>query len=155
MAAAVRAVRITARARPEDGPPGATLTLAFERRSRSRQRVILDDGRDAALVLERGTVLRGGDLLRSEDGLVVEVRAGPEPVSVARAADPLALARAASHLGNRHVPVQVLSGALRFGHDHVLDEMVTGLGLEVAYAELPFEPEAGAYGGGHHHHHEH
>jgi len=146
------AERLTVRARaaPADGRAVATLTLPYERRSRSRQRTALDDGREAALVLARGTVLRGGDRLRSECGAVIEVVAGPEPVSVARSSDPVALARAAYHLGNRHVALQVLAGELRYRHDHVLDEMVTGLGLEVGYGELPFEPETGAYGGHHH-----
>jgi len=75
----------------------------------------------------------------------VQVLAAPERVSTVRCADPLLLARAAYHLGNRHVPLQIEAGFLRYQHDHVLDEMVRGLGLEVLIEQAPFEPEAGAY----------
>ena len=126
-----------------------TLTLPFERRQRSRQRVVLDDGSEAQLMLPRGTVLRDGDVLGSgADGAPVRVRAAVEEVSVAASTDPALLLRAAYHLGNRHVPVQLGPGWLRYGHDHVLDELCRGLGLEVGVAQRPFEPEAGAYAGG-------
>ena len=131
--------------------PDGRLTLPFELRRKSRLRTRLDDGRAVALLLERGSVLRGGDRLRSDCGRCIEVAAGPEPVSVVRSGDARTLARAAYHLGNRHVPVQVGRHELRYLADHVLDEMVAGLGAEVVRAELPFEPEAGAYG--HHGHH--
>jgi urease accessory protein len=99
-------------------------------------------------------VLRGGDMLLGNDGRVIEVVAAPELLMEAASDDPLQLARAAYHLGNRHVAVQVLSGSLRFARDHVLGEMLRGLGLSVSELEAPFEPEAGAYGahGGHGHH---
>lgn len=138
---------------------GATrsLTLPFDRRERSRQRVVLDDGSAAVLMLPRGTLLRDGDLLAGPAGgcrAPVLVRAAAEPVSVAISADPLLLLRAAYHLGNRHVPLQIGSGWLRYLSDHVLDELCRGLGLQVESASLPFEPEAGAYAGsGHGHHH--
>lgn len=128
--------------------PQDVLWLPFELRRRSRLRARLESGDEAALFLERGTVLKDGDLLRAPDGTVVVVRAAPEEVSCARAADGRLLARAAYHLGNRHVAVQVLPGALRYLHDHVLDEMVRGLGLVVTVEQAPFEPEAGAYGEG-------
>jgi urease accessory protein len=146
------------------------LVLPFELRQRSRQRCRLSSGEEVALVLERGTVLRGGDRLRAEDGRIVEVVAAPETVSVVRASDPWRLARAAYHLGNRHIPVQVGNGWLRYLHDHVLDDMVHGLGFALDIQVQPFEPEAGAYahaghsnghalGNGHahgnHHDHEH
>jgi len=135
----------------------ATLTLPYESRTRGRLRVTLDDGTPAGLFLERGGVLRDGDLLASDDGLVVKVRAAPEAVSTVRSSDPLALARAAYHLGNRHVPLQIAPGMLRYRHDHVLDDMVRGLGLDVVSEDAPFEPEAGAYhrSAGHHHDHGH
>ena len=126
--------------------PDGRLTLPFELRRKSRLRTRLDDGRAVALLLERGSVLRGGDRLRSDCGRCIEVAAGPEPVSVVRSDDARTLARAAYHLGNRHVPVQVGRHELRYLADHVLDEMVAGLGAEVVRTELPFEPEAGAYG---------
>lgn len=123
----------------------ATVTLPFDRRQRTRQRLFLDDGREAALLLPRGTVLRGGDRLRSEDGEVIAVRAAAEQVSTAFCADPLQLARAAYHLGNRHIAVQIGTGWLRYLHDHVLDHMLREMGMHVTRETVPFEPEAGAY----------
>ncbi|HEK0909156.1 urease accessory protein UreE [Pseudomonas parafulva] len=123
-----------------------TVTLDVDSRIKSRLRVTLDDGREAGLMLERGHLLRGGELLADADGQhLVQVLAAPERVSTVRCADPLLLARAAYHLGNRHVPLQIEAGFLRYQHDHVLDEMVRGLGLEVLIEQAPFEPEAGAY----------
>lgn len=128
-------------------PAQTTLTLPFEVRQKSRLRATLDDGREAGLILERGTLLRGGDLLRAEDGTVVEVRAAPESVSTAFARDPELLTRAAYHLGNRHIAVQIGDTWLRYLHDHVLDHMLEQLGLQVTLEQVPFEPEAGAYEG--------
>lgn len=129
------------------------LELPFEDRQRSRLRVQLRSGEPAALLLPRGTVLRGGDLLQTTCGRSVRVVAAAEWVSVAASADPLLLTRAAYHLGNRHVPVEVTAEALCYLHDHVLDDMVRGLGLRVHRAEAPFEPEGGAYAGRHDHGH--
>lgn len=137
-------LRITERIR--EGEPSASLTMPLEQRVRARLRVTLDDGRDAGLFLDRGPILRDGDLLRAEDGSVIRVQAAPEPVSVARTGDAHLLARICYHLGNRHAPLQILAGEVRYSHDHVLDDMLRGLGLEPGYAELPFEPEPGAYG---------
>ncbi|MBM3103783.1 MULTISPECIES: urease accessory protein UreE [Pseudomonas] len=124
----------------------ATVTLTLDTRIKSRVRVTLDDGREAGLMLERGQLLRGGQLLSDEQGIeAIRVVAAAEPVSTVRCADPLLLARASYHLGNRHVPLQIDSGLLRYQHDHVLDEMVRGLGLQVTLEQAPFEPEAGAY----------
>jgi urease accessory protein len=139
----------------EDLPARATLTLPFDLRQKSRLRTRLDSGEDVGLFLPRGTVLRHGDRLRTTDGRVVEVRAAPETVSTARTDDPLMLARAAYHLGNRHVALEIGPGWLRYLHDHVLDRMVRELGLDVVCGQVPFEPETGAYDGGHHHGHEH
>ena len=130
--------------------PAATLTLSFDQRQRSRLRVTLDDGREAALLLERGTVLRGGCCLGSDDGVIVRVNAAPEPVSTVLCADPHLLARACYHLGNRHIPLQIGAGWVRYQQDHVLDDLVHGLGLHPVAESAPFEPEAGAYG--HHGH---
>jgi urease accessory protein len=124
-----------------------TLTLSFEERQKSRQRVALDGGEEAALVLARGTCLSDGDLLRAEDGRVIAVRAAPEPVTTALTADPTLLARAAYHLGNRHVALQIGEGSVRYLEDHVLDAMVAALGLRLVHEQRPFEPEAGAYHG--------
>jgi urease accessory protein len=131
------------------GAVGDTLTLPFEQRQKSRQRVVLDSGQEAGIALPPGTSLYDGDLLRGPGDLLVKVRAASELLSVARTADPLRLARACYHLGNRHVPVQVGPGWVRYGHDHVLDQMLLGLGMEVGCEQLPFEPEPGAYAAGH------
>ena len=130
-----------------------SLTLPYDRRVRSRLRVTLDSGREAALQLPRGLVLRHGQCLAGSDGSVVRVRAAVEKVSTARCDDPLGLARACYHLGNRHVPLQVEPGFVRYQHDHVLDSMLVGLGLAVVVELAPFEPEPGAYAAGHAHAH--
>ena len=135
-----------------------SLTLTLDQRVKSRLRVVLDDGAEAGLFLQRGGILRHGDRIATEDGYVVEVRAAPEPVSTVRCGDPQLIARACYHLGNRHVPLQIEPGWLRYQHDQVLDEMLRGLGLEPELEQAPFEPEPGAYsghghgGGGDHHH---
>lgn len=128
------------------------LELRFDARERCRQRVRLASGEEAALLLARGTVLRGGDLLAGDDGRVVQVVAAPEPTLVAHCADPALLARCAYHLGNRHARVQVGAGWLRIQDDPVLGEMLEGLGARVGPELAPFEPEAGAYGGHAHAH---
>ena len=130
----------------------ATLTLPFELRQKSRLRVKLDNGEEAGLILPRGSVLRGGDCLRAENGVIIQIQAASESVTTAYTDNPTLLARACYHLGNRHVPLQVGDGWLRYLHDHVLDEMVEKLSLDVKQENTPFEPESGAYGGGGHHH---
>ncbi len=132
-----------------------TLTLPFEARQKSRLRARLDNGEDAALFLERGMILRHGDTLQSREGLVVKINAAAETVSTFYSEEPITLARACYHLGNRHVALQIGEGWGRYLHDHVLDELVRGLGLRVEVEQAPFEPEAGAYQGGGHHHHGH
>ena len=135
--------------------PSVSLTLPFEKRQKSRLRVSLNDKQEAALMLERGSILRHGDLLRAENGLIVEVRAANEEVAVISTKDSFLLARACYHLGNRHVPLQIGEGWLRFQRDHVLEEMVQSLGLAVKHELSPFEPEGGAYGGHSSHSHSH
>lgn len=133
-----------------------TLSLPIDKRSKSRLKVTLDDGRDAGLFLPRGQVLRGGDLLESTEGLIIKIMAAPETVSTVHAKDAHSLARVCYHLGNRHVPLQITSNWARYQHDHVLDDMVVGLGLEVSVEQAPFEPEAGAYKSTRNaHHHKH
>lgn len=134
--------------------PTHRLTLGFEARCKSRLRARLDGGEEIGLFLPRGHILRGGDLLQGRHGEVIEVRAAAEHVTQACCDDALLLARAAYHLGNRHVAVQLLPGALRIQADAVLGQMLTGLGLQVSELDAPFEPEAGAYGG-HAAHHAH
>jgi len=144
-------------------PPTDSVALAYDERKRSRLKVLLASGTEAGIFLERGDHLHDGDRLLAEDNTaVVEILAAPEKLIEAVAGTPLLFARAAYHLGNRHVPVQILpteqGGKLRFQTDHVLAEMVKGIGCAVAEVEAPFQPESGAYGsqGSHHHHgHEH
>jgi urease accessory protein len=136
---------------PGASPAAEQLVLPFELRQKSRLRARLASGTEVGLFLERGIVLRGGDLLLAEDDTVIEVVAALETVSTVRDADAMRLARAGYHLGNRHVPVEIGDGWLRYGHDHVLDDMVRGLGLTVMIEQAPFEPEAGAYGHSHEH----
>ena len=127
------------------------LKLPFESRQKSRLKTKLVSGEDVGLMLPRGEILRGGDLVTASDGRVIEVVAEPEKVLHIETKD---LAKVAYHLGNRHVPVQVGEGFLRIMEDHVLEEMVQKLGAKVSHVEAPFEPEAGAYAGGHHQHDE-
>ncbi len=135
-----------------------TLSLPFDIRSRSRFKGRLESGEEVGVMLDRGQILRGGDRLLAEDGRVVEIVAAPESVSTATASELALLARGAYHLGNRHVPLQIGPSWLRYGHDHVLDDMMRRLGFQVSVENLPFEPEAGAYhthGTGHGHSHNH
>jgi urease accessory protein len=152
-------MRTAHRLAPREAAADARLVLAYHDRRRCRQRAQLDSGEEIALLLPRGTVLRAGDRLATDDGSIVAVVAAPESLSVATCPDPLLLARAAYHLGNRHVPLQIEAGRLSYRHDHVLDHLVQSLGLLVTATEGPFEPESGAYQGhaahdhasGHHH----
>lgn len=137
------------------GAASGQLRLPFDARQKSRLRARLASGEEVALLLPRGEWLRGGDLVRASDGRVIEVVAEPEALLHVTCGSPAALARAAYHLGNRHVPVQVGDGYLRLAADHVLEAMLKGLGATVTPIQAPFEPEAGAYAsGGHPHHHE-
>ncbi|EMW1797459.1 urease accessory protein UreE [Escherichia coli] len=124
----------------------ASVTLPVDMRVKCRIKVTLNDGRQAGLLLPRGLLLRDGDILSNENGdEFIKVIAADEAVSVVRCADPFMLAKACWHLGNRHVPLQIMPGELRYHHDHVLDDMLRQFGLDVDFAHLPFEPEAGAY----------
>lgn len=131
----------------DDAQATEKLLLPFEARCKSRLRTQLAGGEECGLFLERGTVLRGGDRLAANDGRVVEVVAAPEALCEAVSSDALLLLRAAYHLGNRHVAVEVGPCRLRFARDAVLAEMVRGLGLPVRDIEASFEPESGAYAG--------
>ncbi|MBK8525003.1 MAG: urease accessory protein UreE [Betaproteobacteria bacterium] len=145
--------------RRTNAPATDAVALAYDERKRSRLKVTLASGREAGIFLERGDYLRGGDRLLAEGSSdVVEIVAAPEKLIEAKADKPLLFARAAYHLGNRHVPVQILptesGGSLRFQTDHVLADMVKGLGCAITETDAPFQPESGAYGahGGQQHH---
>lgn len=148
-----------------DQPIDDQVALSFDLRQKSRLRVKLQSGSEAALYMQRGTILRGGDLLQAETGEVVAVIAADQAVMKVTADTAKSLARAAYHLGNRHVPLEIGDGWLKLETDSVLKDMLTGLGVSVTELQAPFEPESGAYAsGGHHddhsqnaehHHHEH
>jgi urease accessory protein len=142
---------IESRAAAQDRHDGE-LKLPFELRQKSRLRTHLVSGEEAGLFLAHGEILRGGDFLRANDGRIVKVVADDEDLMQASSTNPFVLARAAYHLGNRHVPVQVDKSWLRFQADEVLAKMLRGLNVKVDSLTAPFEPEAGAYAGGHHHH---
>lgn len=129
----------------------AQLILPFELREKSRLRVTMSNGEEVGVYTTRGTVLRDGDLMQSDDGRVVQIVAAQEPTYRVECANPLALLRCAFHLGNRHTQAQVGDGFLRIRQDAVLKEMLHGLGASVIEEQASFEPESGAYGGGHHH----
>jgi urease accessory protein len=127
------------------------LVLPFELRRKSRFRSTLDNGAEVALFLPRGTVLRNGDLLEAQDGSPIRVVAAPENVLYVTADHPLDLMRVAYHLGNRHIPVELGENYVKLETDPVLKEMLLQLGATLREDYLPFQPEAGAYGGGHRH----
>lgn len=129
-----------------------TLALTAFERTKSRHRFETDHGQAVFLRLPRGTVLRDGDLLRSEsDRTLIRVSAKPEPVLNVSAIASTDLLRAAYHLGNRHVPLEIAATYLRLSPDPVLRKMLEHLGVEVQEAVLPFQPEQGAYGQSHSH----
>ena len=130
------------------------LTLPWEIRQKGRFRTFTDAGEETGVFLPRGGVLREGELLQTECGKVLQVRARPERLTEARASDWLTFSRVCYHLGNRHVPLQIGELWVRFQPDHVLQEMVELLGLQTGSVEAGFNPEEGAYSGGHHHHHD-
>ncbi len=119
-------------------------------RQRTRLRVEVN-GTCFAVLLSPGPTLADGDLLADANAARLRVRAAAEPVMIVRTSDPCLLARAAWHLGNRHVAVEIESGGLSLQPDHVLESMLSGLGLAVARDLRPFRPEPGAYHGGHAH----
>ena len=127
-------------------PVALTLALTADERSRSRHRFDSTEGTSVYLQLPRGTVLHDGDLLQSDDGLVVRVLAKPEPVLTVRAEVSVHLLQAAYHLGNRHVPLEIQPAYLRLSPDPVLRDMLEHRGLQVVEEVQPFQPEAGAYG---------
>ena len=144
----------------------AELPLPYELREKSRLRATLATGEEVALFVARGTVLRGGDCLKGDDGRIVRIVAAPEAVLEVECHDVDEFARCAYHLGNRHTPVQIIGHredghyALRIRADHVLADMLAGLGAHSTEVRMPFEPETGAYGGhshagGHDHGHAH
>ena len=138
----------------------ATVSLDWDTRQKSRFEATDSSGRALGVLLPQGTAVRGGDVLVADDGSLVRVEAAPQPVLVVRhCADHGALSdllRAAYHLGNRHVAVELKPDHLKLEPDHVLAQLLRRMHLIVSEESTAFEPEAGAYeGGGHEHQHEH
>jgi urease accessory protein len=125
--------------------PTDTVVLDFDDRHRRRMAMTGTRGLAFLLDLENAVALRGGDALVLEDGRLVEVVAAAEPLIEIRGTDPHHLIRVAWHLGNRHLPTQIMAKALRIRRDHVIEAMVKGLGARVIEIEAPFDPEGGAY----------
>ncbi|WP_407149030.1 urease accessory protein UreE [Bradyrhizobium sp. ORS 86] len=127
--------------------PADTVVLDFDDRHRRRMAMTGTRGLEFLLDLEAAVALRGGDALVLEDGRLIEVVAAPEPLVEIRGSDPHHLIRVAWHLGNRHLPTQIMPKGLRIRRDHVIEAMVKGLGARVIEIEAPFDPEGGAYAG--------
>jgi urease accessory protein len=129
-----------------------TVVLDFDDRHRRRMAMTGTRGLQFLLDLESAVALRGGDALVLDDGRLIEVVAAAEPLIEIRGSDPHHLVRVAWHLGNRHLPTQIMAKGLRIRRDHVIEAMVKGLGARVIEIEAPFDPEGGAYAGGGHGH---
>jgi urease accessory protein len=126
-------------------PAADTVVLDFDDRHRRRMAMTGTRGLSFLLDIEQAVALRGGDALVLDDGRLVEVVAAAEPLLEIRATDPQHLVRIAWHLGNRHLPTQIVGKGLRIRRDHVIEAMVAGLGAKVTPIEAPFDPEGGAY----------
>jgi urease accessory protein len=140
----IRATRVQGQHRWSQ-PPADTIVLGFDDRHRRRMAMTGTRGLEFLLDLENAVALRGGDALVLDDGRLVEVVAAPEPLAEIRCNDPQHLVRVAWHLGNRHLPTQIMAKGLRIRRDHVIEAMVKGLGARVIEIEAPFDPEGGAY----------
>ena len=135
-------------------PPVDTVLIDYDRRHRRRIQLTTEAGAALLLDLPQAARLRDGDGLALDGGGLVLVRARPEPLLDIHAHDAAGLVRIAWHLGNRHLPVQLLGSHIRIRADHVIADMVHGLGGHVHEIDAPFDPEAGAYAGGHSHAHD-
>ncbi|MBN9411302.1 MAG: urease accessory protein UreE [Burkholderiales bacterium] len=144
----------------------ATVQLDWDVRQKSRFDATDSQGRALGVFLPRGTLVRGGDVLVAADGSLIRVVAAPQPVLVithcTEHGTPFDLLRAAYHLGNRHVPIELTPTHLKIEPDHVLADMLRAMHLIVRAADEAFEPEGGAYGAhsashghGHGHSHDH
>ena len=137
----------------------ACVVLDWDTRQKSRFQATDDQGRELGVFLPRGTLVRGGDVLVAEDGSLIRVEAAPQPllrITACKAhGSPFDLTRAAYHLGNRHVPIELQPDHLKIEPDHVLADMLRAMHLIVHEVNEGFEPEGGAYSSAPHGHHEH
>lgn len=129
------------------------VVLTYAERQKSRHKCETACGKTLGWFIDRGIVLASDDLLVCTNGELVRVIAAPESVCDVFVEDKLLFARLAYHLGNRHVPLQLVGHTLRFQQDHVLEQMVEGLGGQAQHVCQPFHPESGAYHS--HRHHDH
>lgn len=151
-----RATNVLMQAEGGDRQPAGRLRLDHHHRHRRRLTLKTEEGETILLDLPAAVHLRGGDRLLLDDGAVLEVEAVDEALLHITAADTASLVRIAWHLGNRHLPTQLLGDALRIREDHVLEAMIRLLGGTVVHVAAPFDPEGGAYAGAPaHHHHAH
>lgn len=125
-----------------------TVTLAYDDRHRRRLKLETDSGTPFLLDFEKPVILATGDILQCDDGLLIRVEAAPETLVEIRAPKGDDLIRLAWHLGNRHLPTELLPGALRIRRDHVIEDMLLRLGADIKPVTAPFNPEGGAYGHG-------
>jgi urease accessory protein len=139
---------------PNDTAVGS-LTLDFDQRHRRRIRLTDDLGQDLLLDLPDAVAMADGDGLHLDDGRWLRIRAAIELVVEIRHTDPSQLLRLAWHLGNRHVPTEIRDQVLCIRPDHVIEEMLFGLGAKLIKVQVAFQPQSGAYGRHHHHHHVH
>ena len=138
-----------------DGNILDTITLDFDSRRRRRIKLTADGGMEFLLNLQEVKTLRDGDILVLEDGSGIMVRAKDEPVVDVRSPDLAHLVRVAWHLGNRHLPTELMADRLRIRQDHVIEDMLVRLGAIVERLDAPFNPEGGAYGHGETEGHDH
>jgi len=152
-----RASSVTAAGHRHDRPVVDTVILDYAQRNAQKVTVIGVKGTNVEIDLHEPVRLRTDDLLVLDDGTLVEVVAAPEPLIEARVTDVAGLSRLAWHLGDRHVPVQVLPNRIRARRDPAIEVLLTSLGAKVALIDAPFEPEGGAYASsqGHDHGHDH
>ena len=145
-----RATRVHPTGHWPQAESAGSVTLAFDDRFRRRIQLNDDSGEAFLLDLARAVVLNDGDALELDDGTLLTVRAAEEDLAEVRCPTPEALARIAWHLGNRHLPVQIAGDAVRLRWDHVIADMLVGMGAEVVRLRAGFTPESGAYA-----HHDH
>ena len=134
-----------------DAAPDDVVILDFDHRHRRRLQMTSQAGKSFLLDLKEAVVLRDNDVLQLDDGCTVLVKAKAERVVDITASDARQLTRLAWHLGNRHLATQILDGGLRIAYDHVIVDMLQGLGAKVDIVDAPFQPEGGAYGHPHEH----
>jgi urease accessory protein len=140
------------------GQAVAEILLDFDERHRRRIRLRAENGEYLLLDLPKAVAMANGDGLCANDGRWFKIVAKPEKLIEVTASDTLTLMQLSWHLGNRHTPAEVQEGRILIRPDHVLEDMVRGLGGNTKSVEEPFQPEGGAYGGhtqGHHHNHDH